>query len=851
MVVIANPLYTLLAADTIVAWSYYAKTTSIRHQVYFQVWRPVKVRKKRKKTNRKHNAKTGFVESRADEIMGEIDVKVIGRNSTRKKINRRYKQSSSKLDNGNLKKKEKSENYMKNKLLERNDEKDGYSRKKSSRSNRSLLKTLENLDLLVKKKGDNSKLDAIKQIITKKKLESGLQQKKIQRIKWLQNLDLHNKTSQNFTDICKNPQRHTQKHKKKPRTCSTNLSQKEHRSKPRQRLLRYPQPQHAIDNGHKNLPNKKSLTKNKRSFYKIKLTKTYKEQNRKEKEKKKFENNEKNNTKKQLPIHVNHHHYQQQLRFLKENRVIKAKKKYAIKGKKNEKRSKKLNGENKKKHMRPKKVNVIQYEVRKNGKYLNYREENEKIKLLKKYSKEYRSKQQQTPRLNQRLVQESKKTSNKHPETHPETHPKTYLETHTNNRPYSARHNKNKNQMNFLDFESNENKGNNFKKHKRSNDEKVKDLSNIKNSNGLKIVDDRNMHRKNKKGKTIEDNGSLYDESEDPENEKVFAGVEQEEEEEEEEEDEEEEDDDEYTYIYKLVGQTYDSPQKLRLNTIELKDTVKKGSTSSYTRQRPRDTSGHETKSKIYNESHVKNHIKKEYISHVHSERHNTSLSEGTFDINGYAPTNSDETKTIHKNKITKPIPARDHTIYNTNDNFNKFGNKNNRENKKRIKHTTVENIGRSFESGTHNSFARDHLTRRYKNDPNIILTRKKRQSQQHRSISQPPIRVQPGDVLGIYFPYENPIAWTSIPCALNKHRHLYVIISQNNKATATKNYPSKDFSGNSFKHKTRKEDDDTLGSGALQEGDVLEFKRGSGDCRQYSLTALLGWRLFEMSFDL
>lgn len=36
-------------------------------------------------------------------------------------------------------------------------------------------------------------------------------------------------------------------------------------------------------------------------------------------------------------------------------------------------------------------------------------------------------------------------------------------------------------------------------------------------------------------------------------------------------------------------------------------------------------------------------------------------------------------------------------------------------------------------------------------------------------------IRIRKGDVIGIYYPQKNPLAWSSVPCAYTEQRHLYI----------------------------------------------------------------------------
>ncbi|ESN90097.1 hypothetical protein HELRODRAFT_182791 [Helobdella robusta] len=72
-------------------------------------------------------------------------------------------------------------------------------------------------------------------------------------------------------------------------------------------------------------------------------------------------------------------------------------------------------------------------------------------------------------------------------------------------------------------------------------------------------------------------------------------------------------------------------------------------------------------------------------------------------------------------------------------------------------------------------------------------------------------INIKRGDVLGIYFPMENPIAWSTVPCSSISHHHLYHHVTM----------PSRQF----------------------QVGDAVNFRQaapGSTACRQYSLVAIL-----------
>ena len=92
-----------------------------------------------------------------------------------------------------------------------------------------------------------------------------------------------------------------------------------------------------------------------------------------------------------------------------------------------------------------------------------------------------------------------------------------------------------------------------------------------------------------------------------------------------------------------------------------------------------------------------------------------------------------------------------------------------------------------------------------------------------HHHFHQPPngdrpeiMEVEPGDVLGLFFPFENPIAWSAVPCALNEQRHLYF------EAVL---------------------DSDSHTARPFQVGQTVDFSRASPGplaCRQYSITAVL-----------
>jgi len=75
-------------------------------------------------------------------------------------------------------------------------------------------------------------------------------------------------------------------------------------------------------------------------------------------------------------------------------------------------------------------------------------------------------------------------------------------------------------------------------------------------------------------------------------------------------------------------------------------------------------------------------------------------------------------------------------------------------------------------------------------------------------------IRFRQGDVLGLYFPKFNPIAWSSVPCAFEQQRHLHAAFNTTSD---------------------------------LSVGVSVRFNQAPADrnaCRHYSFTAVLGKRV-------